>query len=185
MRADQQATRFMALVTLTLSLIPWMPVRSQPSTAVVDAPGLSRVLRTFAPGDAMRVGLQDSTEIEGRMQLLQGSRLLLHTVDTQTVDVALPDIVRVDERGVSKARGTFLGALIVGAAGAVTGLFVGILSMDNPDNSDLIASSAALGVLGIGLGATVGRNLDPGRPSGWRQCYPVPGSRDGQWDLKP
>jgi hypothetical protein len=163
------------------------PLRAQPAKEPPVDPQLSQVLTAIDPGAALRVGLRESTAIEGTLVSLQGSRLLLRTLETQPTELALSEIVRVDERGVSKTRGAILGALLLGTAGAVTGLFAEILTADNPDNSDLFAASATVGVLGIGLGAVIGHHLDPGRPGGWQQRYPTDDTppRSDQWQMAP
>ena len=159
---------FLAAFQLVPVLAP-PPVRAQerrPDPLRVAAPRLPR------PGAVVRVVRGGAPTVQGRLQSVDPTGLVVREASGGVVTVPLPEVDLLQERRARWDDGLLIGAGVAGGAGLILGLLVAAYPCESGqgcgggNGSLVIGSTVGLGLVGGLVGALVGSRFHEWRPDG-------------------
>ena len=127
-------------------------------------------LRTLAPGDGIRIVLNDAKSYQAKFQSVSDKAIVVR-LETGGQSFAREGVLRVSAKSQShRRRNAFIGLVVGGAAGAIVAVASPELGQGTCSQGSCIDAGtvSALGFAGGGLGAGIGAAIPTG---GWHDVY--------------
>lgn len=157
-------------IGLSVVLLELMMAASLCAAESTSTKGNWENLRKLAPGDNIRIVLNDMKSYEANFQSVSDEAIVVR-LETGEQSFARESVLRVSSKRTShRRRNAFIGLMLGGAAGAIVAVASPELGQGTCAQGSCVDAGivSALGFVGGGLGAGIGAAIPTG---GWHDVY--------------